>query len=328
MREIADNIFQTGFENEHGVGWCYVLVGDTGLIVVDPGFGWHFRPNNETTYSFSELEYRSNGLITQNFLDLILFSKSVKKSLNFGILTHSHSDHASNMEFMMQKSNKINNYFEYDIINLKLIVHRNSSFNQNIFLRVKDEHELSLDGHKMLLIPTPGHSQLADDMSIYLLEQQILFCGDLCQPQGREYHISSGPSPIPYFVHGDDTRRSLQKLMKFDFKMLYTAHGYQYNRSEGMKALELTYSLLERIDLLAEKLSRENPDERKDTIALWIYDTIAHERKFDRGKAEFRKYHYDKNGISDFQKFDKVTIDYFVDKYLKNNHDALNGSAF
>ena len=45
MRQIVDQIFQSGLETEYGIGWCSIIVGETSLIIIDPGYGWYFMPN-------------------------------------------------------------------------------------------------------------------------------------------------------------------------------------------------------------------------------------------------------------------------------------------
>ncbi|MFC1852513.1 MBL fold metallo-hydrolase [candidate division CSSED10-310 bacterium] len=324
MREIVDQLFQTGYEHDLGIGWCYVLVGEEELILIDPGYGWHFRPKTEKKSMNGNVLARSESLITPALLDLLDFSASLSKPITKGILTHSHADHSTNMSLLLQKSEEINAYYETDIVDLNLIVHRNSIFKKSVWRKINVKTELVIGGHTVNILPTPGHSQGQEDLSIYLPEKKLLFCGDLCQPQGREFHICEGPSPIPFFVHGDQTKQSLEELMELDFEVLLTSHGYQYQREDGIHALQLTHSLLEKIDNLAQRLLRENPDEHLDTIALWIYDTITHQRQFDSKRAEFRKMHYDRNGVSDFQKYDKITIDYFLSKYITPSTAHLN----
>ncbi|MBN2384486.1 MBL fold metallo-hydrolase [bacterium] len=327
MRELFPRLFQSGYEHEYGIGWCYLIVGETSLIMVDPGFGWHFRPGTGLKTTPAGNMVRSESLITPNLLDLLLFSQSMKKTIRYCLLTHSHSDHTQNMELLMQKSDEINSYFNQKLVDFQLIVHQNSAFRRPVFKRIENTVELDLEGHVLEFVPTPGHSSTQDDMSIFMKEQSILFCGDLCQPQGRDYHICEGPSPIPFFCNGDLARNSLKKLMTYDFHCLLTAHGYQYNRTDGLNALRLTHALLERIDTLSQTLSQEHPNEHPDHLSLWVYDTITHERQFNREKAEFRKVHFDRNGISDFQKYDKITIDFFIAKY-KHPQSKTDGREY
>jgi len=322
MRQLTEKVFQTGFEHEYGIGWCYVIVGNTGLILVDPGFGWHFRPGKGTEVSVKGPLIRSESLITPHLMDLLLFAQNLKKPIAWCILTHSHVDHTLNWELLQQKAEEINLYFNQIIVNPSLIVHQNNTFRRPLYKKIEQPAEFKLDGHDLEVFPSPGHSSQRDDISIFLKDSKILFCGDLCQPQGRDYHICEGPSPIPYFDNGDLTRKSLQHLMSYDFTLLLTSHGFQYNHADGLKALKLTSSLLDRIEHLALLLIKDHPTEHPDRLALWIYDTITHERKFDREKAEFRKVHFDRNGVSDFQKYDKVTIDYFISTYFKENKNS------
>lgn len=316
LREITKQIFQTGHEHEFGVGWCYIIVCNKSLIIVDPGYGWHFK-RDKPVNSGNHSDYRSEDIITENLLSLLEFSSSTDKPIKIALLSHSHADHAQNAEFLIQKRDDINKYLGKTIVDLKLVVHVASRLNENNYMRINKDSELTIDGQKIRILQTPGHSQQGDDLSFFLPDSRVLFCGDLCQPQGREFHICEGPSPIPFFTNVDDARKSIQNLMEIDFDLLLTAHGYQYSGFEGKKSLELTLNLLNFIDDLACKLQRENPDEEHDQIAYWIYDTLTYERNFDREKAEFRKNHYDRDGVSDFQKYDKKTIDFCIEKHNK-----------
>lgn len=328
MREIEQSLFQAGYEHESGIGWCYILVGERGLTLIDPGYGWHFRPQKGQQYQPEYVLATSEGFITSNLMDLLQFSVSVGKPITRCILSHSHADHVSNAELLIQRSQDINSYIGKTIIDIKIIAHKASPLRGTFLTRIFEETRLDIDGIQVLLIPTPGHSQEKDDLSIYLPAKRVLFCGDMCQPQGREYHICEGPSPIPFFVHGDMARKSLERLMSIDFRMLMTAHGFQYSYESGMKALELTDALLDKIDVLATKLVAEHPSVDHETLAIWIYDTITHERQFDRGMAEFRKVHFDRHGISDFQKFDKITIDFFLKKHSAVHHGSKRSDPF
>ena len=240
-----------------------------------------------------KVAFIDTGLKRSEILKALLFVNEEGGSLlkkHYVILTHGHLDH-SYSAFIYKMLFK-----EYSII----CAHSRSSY--EVDKKLEDGETLDLGDLELEIICTPGHSFDLDDISIYVKEDKVLFCGDVCQPQGLSFEKADWPSPVPFFCWLNQYKASIEKLLQFDFEVLQGGHKATYYQNEGIKALKITLEVVNFMEELAKKLTEEHPNQSVETIASWIYDTVAYKRNFDARIAEARKvsgdYHrYDFPGI-------------------------------
>ncbi|MBI2568532.1 MAG: MBL fold metallo-hydrolase [Candidatus Schekmanbacteria bacterium] len=305
MEEVTEHVTQLGHPTESGVGWASLIENESSFVLVDPCFGWRVLSEEEDGS-------RSYTAQFEAMLDLLI---AREKPVRWIFLTHSHIDRVENLEFINRSFTGYRGRKSTELLNYELIVHHNSPLRSRVARRIGARDEITLDGRAYVFIHTPGHSGHRDDVSLFLPEDKVLFCGDLCQPQGPSYEACDSVTPFQYFEFGDMAISSLERLLRLDFDFLKSASGATYRGAAGRSALEVTLQVLQRLDELARELVRENPRADSATICEWIYDTVCYERGFDAHRAYWRKTGHTVNGKTEYEVFDKPEIDNFVQKY-------------
>lgn len=229
-------------------------------------------------------------------------SDALNKPVSHVIITHTHPDHSANTPHYVHAFRP------------EIIAHQNCPMEFSNMNRISDEIKTSIADMDIHIIPSPGHSDIDDDISIFVDEDKLLFCGDLAQPQGRDYHQASAYSPVPFFCDGDKYLDTLGRLLELPIEYLLTGHGSVLKGYAAPHALDLTMTVLLRMRSLAEKLVGEHQEIPALTICEWIFDTIAWERKFEKKLAEKRKTLKQNNGRTRYEEFDLPGIEYFVKK--------------
>ena len=248
------------------------------------------------------------------------------KPLQYIGITHSHGDHIGNLPF----------YFKRLKQNVQVIVSSESPlvkppketimgvpqmpfFPQAQYQPISQDCILCLDGIECQIYCTPGHSYLLEDISFFFPQNGILYLGDLLQPQGRSYEYSDGVSPVPLFWNGIEYLATLEKLMKIPFQMIITGHGDIYSKEEGLNAIQVTYTSIQKMQFWSAQFYNENPQECLETICIQAYDQIVKERHFDINRANQRKTVVNKEfNKTDYECFDRPGLRYFVE-HAKNS---------
>lgn len=242
-------------------------------------------------------------------IDILRYSKSVQKPVNYAVISHAHGDHISYLKIFTEVFPK-----------LKIILQINSPLKEAANILVQADSSTTLDGRKYRFIPTPGHSEAKDDLSIIVPDAQTLICGDLWQPQGKAYERADGVSAFPFYYHGDAYMRSLtwliNEILKKPLSYVLTGHGNLLSGEEAASGFHTTQQVVQRTKELSDQLIKEHSQKNPDEICEWIYDTICYERKFD-GKSR-------KGADSDYESYDKPGIAYWVSKLMPKTNLLAN----
>lgn len=222
------------------------------------------------------------------------------------LLTHHHRDHMANLPLLLERWPKA-----------EVIAHEASPIAE-VTHRIAADGTLHLSGVPIEALVTPGHSELGDDLSFWLPGERFLFCGDLAQPQGPNYTISTGPSPVPFFHHGTAYLQSLERLMALNINAMRTGHGDLLGPEQARQWLRVTYTTVNRIGELAIEVVEKYPDRSVDWLCELVYDRVADERHFNFRAAQARKQTmtYPESGLSDYEFFDKPGIRYWVEQVI------------
>ncbi|HBY96942.1 MAG: MBL fold metallo-hydrolase [Ardenticatenaceae bacterium] len=221
-------------------------------------------------------------------------------------LTHHHWDHTANLPLLLERWPQA-----------EVIAHEASPVAE-VTRRIAADETLDLSGVMIEVLTTPGHSEPGDDLSFWLPSERFLFCGDLAQPQGPSYALSTGPSPVPFFHHGTAYLQSLERLMAFNINAMRTGHGDLLGPEQARQWLRVTYTTVNRMGGLAIEAVEKYPDKSADWLCEWVYDRIADERHFKFRAAEARKkaMTYPESGLSDYELFDKPGLLYWVEQAM------------
>ena len=274
MNQLANNI--------HLAGRTLVIEGRNSLTLIDPGY-----------------DAASKGSIKGTSVeDIINFSNHSGKKIETIVISHAHGDHTANLDF-------------YKYLNPTVIAHGKSPLN-DIGRRVTLDTAASLSGVNCHFLTTPGHSRASDDISVYFPQQKLVFTGDICQPQGDAYNNATGVSPVTYFYDGNNYFKSLNKLLDLDANTLVTGHSEVFRGPAAKNALLVTHHTTRRMKELAQKLSEDHPAQDPDNLCEWIFDTIVHERNYDKARAAERKKTKMYRGLSYYQLYDTPGSLYFL----------------
>lgn len=222
------------------------------------------------------------------------------------VLTHHHWDHTANLPLLLERWP-----------DAEVIAHEANPVAE-VRRRVAADEALRLSDLAVELLVTPGHSQHGDDLSVWLPEERFLFCGDLAQPQGPSYALSTGPSPVPFFHDGAAYLRSLERLLALNINAMRTGHGDLLGPEQARQWLRVTYTTVNRMAELAVEVVEKYPDRPVDWLCELIYDHIADERHFRFKAAQARKttMTYPESGRSDYELFDTPGIRYWVEQVM------------
>lgn len=291
MRKITNNVYVSNIVEPNKPA---VIEGDS-LIVVDPGCD-------------------NPDLPISAMNEIKKLADSTGKTVSHVIITHAHPEHCTNTP----------RYHEE--FGAKIIVHKNSPLDFEGMVKLSETLHTEEFGIELSLIPSPGHSELNDDLSIFVHDDKLLFCGDLAQPQGQDYNQATAYSPVPFFCHGENYLKTLGNLLEYPMEYILTGHGAMFKGYSAKHALDLTMTVLLRIRSLADKLTREHPEITTETLAEWIFDTISWERSFEKRLVMKRKKIKQHNGKTAFQEFDMPGIVFFIEQVRKNHpvSGALN----
>lgn len=253
---------------------------DGGLIGVDTGYD----VATGNPYEGSDLQ-----AITQA-------SEATGKPLTDILLTHDHWDHCANLPLLRERWPDV-----------QLYAHPNSSA-ENVTTPLSGGETLTLDGLRVEVLYTPGHSAHRDELCYYLPDYRLLFSGDVAQPQGPSYAYSNGPSPVPFFYFGDDYHRTLERLIALDPQHMRTGHGDFMGPEQARQWLRVTLATVLRIQELALGLTERYPNKDDNWLVESIYDQVADERHYGLRAANQRKRRSNDEQPSDYERFDKPGI--------------------
>lgn len=141
---------------------CYIVENDSEAIIIDPG--------DEPEKIEKALSHKLIGII----------------------ITHSHSDHISGMNYFIDKYSVP----VYNFDNLKEGPHKLGKFTFDI-------------------IYTPGHT--SDSLSIYFKKGNILFSGDFI------FYNTIGRTDLGGNI--EEMKKSIHKIKKYDNMYIYPGHG-------------------------------------------------------------------------------------------------------
>jgi glyoxylase-like metal-dependent hydrolase (beta-lactamase superfamily II) len=221
-----------------------------------------------------------------DFLDMV---EKYDLPIAFFFLTHFHWDHVDNLKV-----------FRKVFPQAKIIGH---SKNPKAKQWVDKQKTITLGETKVIIIPTPGHSEKHDDICLYLPDKKILFSGDIVQPQGFSYEKCNFSSPVPYFEFGDEYISSLKKLMKLDIDKVITGHGIIRLKN----SIRITLQTTQRIRDIAKDVCKNNKNLSDIKKVELVFKEISKERNFQDIEKRLKE-HY-------FKELDRKGILYFIKKY-------------
>lgn len=324
MNRIADTVYVSGMTG--------IIEGERSLLLIDPGFEAAIRPPADPKGG------RAGGRGPQgeqgrpggpgdelgpgagSVAEISALAKKLGKPVGHIIVTHSHADHIAYLPDYIRIA-------EAEGTPFRLVAHAATPLDHDETLLVSRPARRTLDGVPIQFVPCGGHSQEQDELAVYLPEPGILFCGDQCQPQGASYLRCEGPTPVPLFYEGRRYIDSLEALDAIPFRILQLGHGYTLDEAAGHNAFAVTLQVVRRIEVLAHKLTAENPGQAPETVCEWIFDTIAFERGFDKGRGEWRKRHRFLGDRTEYQLFDRPGIASFVFEALDGDPAAARLTA-
>jgi glyoxylase-like metal-dependent hydrolase (beta-lactamase superfamily II) len=271
-----------------GHGFLAWIEGEQGLICVDTG--WDVGKGEP--FEGSTLEAVSQA------------STASGKDVTHILLTHYHWDHVLNLPQLLERWPAV-----------EVVAHPANSAASNLVLAVTAPTTFQASGVTITAMPTPGHSDRGDDVSYWLPEERFLFCGDIAQPQGPSYAVSSGPSPLPYFHDGPAYIKTLEQLLALDLNAMRTGHGDLLGPEQARQWLRVTYATVNRIADLAGEMVEKYPDQTVDWLCQTIYETVADERHvpFKEAQGRLSQVTYPELGLSDYELFDKPGIRSWVE---------------
>ena len=121
------------------------------------------------------------------------------------------------------------------------------------------------------------------------------------------------------FWNGIEYLATLEKLMKIPFQMIITGHGDIYSKEDGLNAIQVTYTSIQKMQFWSAQFYNENPQECLENICIQAYDQIVKERHFDINRANQRKTVVNKEfNKTDYECFDRPGLRYFVE-HAKNS---------
>lgn len=298
MKKISPKVYITQFKTS-------VVEGERGLILIDPG-------DDEVIKKLDGKRKLSGSL-----LEAYELWEETGKPIKYVILINSQKEHIFNLETLARiRRSRIK-----DFVNYTIITHLNSPLVEGDLIKINGDLLINLDGIEIKFLSTPGPSKTKDDLSIWLPEEEVLFVGDLLQPQGESYEEANFLSPLPYFFYGDEYLLSLEKLLQIPFNIVRTGYGHTLNSVRAKQWIEVTKTVITRIKEIVEEVLKKNINEDKSRICEKVFDTITYERNFNREVALRRKYALNYRDKSDFELFDCPGILYFIEK-LKRKGDV------
>lgn len=253
---------------------------NNGLVAIDTG--WDVGDGQP--YQGSDLEA------------IVQASEKSGKPVTDILLTHDHQDHCMNLPLLLERWPSANVY-----------AHPKGSVT-GVTEYLQGGEAIEIGGEQIEVIYTGGHSAKRDELSYYLPEHRLLFCGDVAQPQGPSYAYANGVSPVPYFHDGDDYRHTLERLIALNPLRMRTGHGDFLGPEQVRQWLRVTLATLIRIEELTLTLVERYPNKDEEWLTELIYDYIVDERHFGRRAANKRKRQSSYPGATDYERFDKPGI--------------------
>lgn len=265
----------------YGPVWGHKMIGwiesEDSLIAIDTG--WDLALGE--SYLGSDVEA------------LVQASLVTGKPLSHILLTHHHADHRLNLPFLLERWH-----------DAEVCAHLNAPID-GITQPLAGGVSMEIGGERIEVLHTPGHSEAHDELSYYLPKHELIFCGDLLQPQGPSYSFANGPSPVPYFHDLTAYRASLERFAAMPLLMARSGHGDFLGPEQLKQWLRVTLATLTRIEELAISLTERYPDKEAEWLAELIYDQIADERHFGTRAANQRKRQSSYSGATDYERFDR-----------------------
>jgi glyoxylase-like metal-dependent hydrolase (beta-lactamase superfamily II) len=255
----------------------WVLEFEHCLFVMDPGFDCehldkiNFNPDDSPTLS-----------------RICRIIETTHKPLTHLLISHHHYDHARNLPWFLAMSERHPDHFPFQII-----IHENHHLKQAELLDIlyiSGDQKITIDNEELWILSVPGHTSSHDDIALWFPRESLLFAGDLIQPQGSDYSNCTFCTPVSNHKLSSLVMKSLEKVHNLPFRVLLMGHDSQiFDSLEGINAIEVTYSVLEREKELAKNLIQDFPGEEMETYAEIIFDTICRERGLSTQQAEIRK---------------------------------------
>lgn len=143
------------------------------------------------------------------------------------IVTHHHGDHTGSLRELRERTGaRVAAHLDES-----QLIRSKTGINADVLLK----HGDLIDGFEVIHTPghTPGHVALLDRAS------SSLFIGDLAHVEGGELH----EIPHHYSMDPEGNRRSIAKLLDYDFDNLMPSHGDPILRIGRMKLEELVKEL-------------------------------------------------------------------------------------
>jgi len=152
------------------------------------------------------------------------YIKKLGKPLKLIIITHYHIDHVANLKTIRVATSAKLAYHEAELTQI--------SEKADFFLQDGQR----LDSCGMEIIHLPGHTE--GNISIYLPKQKAIMIGDTIFDQGGLI-----APPEMYCTDYEQAKRIIEKLLKFQFDVIFLSHGRPMIREAYAKVKNLVGTL-------------------------------------------------------------------------------------
>ena len=209
MKKVSDRVYLAEHLNDD----CYasalpvVVEGDSSLILFDCGMDGYMRKQNKR-----DLE----GTTVQQVARL---SAEKVKPVKHIFFSHAHGDHTLDA-------------FIYGKMNGRICTHAHSKnripkggrfAGFRITRPYPADTDLVLDGVRLKVITTPGHTVNGEDISLLVADDNVLLTGDTVQPHGIPYENGKNTF-VSFYTRGDDYFNSLKKILELAPEKIITSH--------------------------------------------------------------------------------------------------------
>jgi glyoxylase-like metal-dependent hydrolase (beta-lactamase superfamily II) len=238
-----------------------IVENDHTVTVIDPGYDAYLKRKADGT----------------SVVRVYRLARDLGKPVKYVILTHAHNDHSANLPFYLLNKPAV-------------LVHEKSPIKRFASQSIEKCVAAEIDGNVYRFIPTPGHGEAGDDMSILVESRKIIFVGDIVNPQ-----------MIPLYSDGNAYLASLETLLKYDYELMYCAHGGSLGQAEAKATVKHLQKLV--ASTRDFTFSLFDPSSPRQVICEKVYQKIAQEEGWSEQEFNERRSAKDGNGCTHYDYF-------------------------